>query len=115
VLGRERVGGAAQALRPAVGDRREPAVEALAQLADRRRERVVEVAVAAVAEAVAGHVDGGAEAPLVEQGGERGALAGVQQRVGDGEAVGVEAVGESGPVEVFGREHAPTTARTARV
>ena len=32
-------------------------VEALAQLADRRRERVVEVAVAAVAEAVAGHVD----------------------------------------------------------
>jgi hypothetical protein len=59
---------------------------------------VVEVAVAAVAEAVAGHVDGRAEAPVVEQRGERGALAGVEQRVGDGEAVASrrsESVGQS--------------------
>ena len=76
---------------------------------------MVEVAVAAVAEAVAGHVDGGAEAPVVEQRGERGALAGVEQRVGDGEAVGVEVVAESRPVEGVGGEHARPTRAGAPV
>src|SRR5204862_1236769 len=67
VRGREAWLVAAQALGPGVGDRRQAAVERRAQLRDRLRERVLEVAVAAVAEAVAGHVDRRAEAAAVEQ------------------------------------------------
>jgi hypothetical protein len=51
---------------------------------------MVEVAVAAVAEAVAGHVDRRPEAPALEQGGQVAALGRAQQRLGHGEAAGVE-------------------------
>jgi hypothetical protein len=76
---------------------------------------VVEVAVAAVAEAVAGHVDGGAEAAAVEQRGERLALGGVEQAVGDGEAVAVEALAEIVPVQRVRGAHDPATRVGARV
>ena len=105
VLGRKGVGGAAQPLRPAVGDRRQVAVEARAQRRDRLGERVVEVAVAAVAEAVACHVEGGAESAVVEQRGEVVALGGVEQRLGDRKPVTVEAFVEGGPVEGVGGAH----------
>ena len=75
VLEREGVVVTAEQARPVVRDRREVPVERAAQLGDRVRQRVVEVAVAAVAEAIAGHVDGGAEAPAVEQVGQRVAFA----------------------------------------
>jgi hypothetical protein len=96
---RERVGRVAQQARPAVGDRREVAVERAAQLRDRGRQRVLEVAVAAVPEAVAGHVDGGAEAAAVEEVGEVRALSLVQQRLADREPARVELVGEVNPGE----------------
>ena len=70
VLEREGVAGAAEQRRPLVRDRREVAVERAAQLGDRVRERMLEVAIAAVAEAMAGHVDRRAEAAAVEQVGE---------------------------------------------
>ena len=60
---------------------------------------MLEVAVAAVAEAVAGHVDRRAEAPAVEQLGEPGGLGGGQQRRGDGEPAVVELGGQVVPVE----------------
>jgi hypothetical protein len=50
-------------------------IEGLSQGADRVRERVIEVAVAAVAEAMASHVDRGAEAAGVEERREVRALA----------------------------------------
>src|SRR4051794_34494927 len=75
---RERRAVAAQQRRPVVRDRREVAVEALAQLGDRRGQRMVEVAIAPVAEAMAGHVDRRAEAAAVELRGEVVALGGCQ-------------------------------------
>ena len=60
---------------------------------------MVEVAVAALAEAVAGHVDRAAEAPAVEQVGQVLGLARVEQRRGDRVAVVVEALVQLGPVE----------------
>jgi hypothetical protein len=89
----------AQPLGPLVGDRREAAVEAVAQLGDRPRQRVVEVAVAAVAEAVTGHLDGRPEPAVVEEAGEPGALGLAEQPLGDGEAAAVELGGQLAPVE----------------
>src|SRR6202042_3657036 len=68
-LVREREGGrvSAQAFAPAVGHRRQVGVERGAQLGDELGQGVVEVAVAAVAEAVARHLDGRAKAPTVKQ------------------------------------------------
>ena len=80
----------AQPLRPVVGDRREVRVDPYPQLRDRVRQRVVEVAVATVAEAMARHVDRAAEATTVEQCVERVALIGVEQRRRDRVACVVE-------------------------
>ena len=72
----------------------------MSQLADRLRERVVEVAVAAVAEAVAGHVDRRAEAVvLVEDRDEAAAGVGVEQATGDGTTDVVQAGRHRIPVE----------------
>jgi len=60
---------------------------------------MVEVAVATVAEAVTGHLDGRAEALSVEEVGQLLALAGVQQRHGDRVAVRVEPGAQRIPVE----------------
>jgi hypothetical protein len=97
----EREGGivTSQSRRPVVGDRGEVAVEGRAQLADRVRQRVVEVAVAAVAEAVAAHVDRRAEAPAVEEIGQLRGLTSVQERLGDRMALVVELLAQSFPVE----------------
>ena len=81
-------------------DRRQPAVERPAQVGDGVGERMVEVAVAAVAEAVAGHLDRRAEAAAVEQVRELLRLAVVEQRLGEREAAGVELVAEVVPREV---------------
>src|SRR4051794_21299796 len=99
VVERERIVGPAQTRRPRVGDRRELPVEGAPQRADRLRQRMVEVAVAAVAEAIAGHVDRRAEAAAVEQLGELGALAGTQDRLGDREALSVELLPQGAPLE----------------
>jgi hypothetical protein len=58
---------------------------------------MVEVPVAAVAEAVAGHVDRRTELPSVEEAGELLALALGQKRAGDGEAAFVQLAGEVVP------------------
>jgi hypothetical protein len=90
-------------------------IERGAQLGDLRRQRVVEVAVAPVAEAVARHVDRRAKAAAVEQVGQGGALAGLEQSGGDGEAALVQLALKLGPVEGLDavgqrwRGHGPTT------
>ena len=82
---------------------------------------MVEVAVAAVAEPVAGHVDRRAEAAAVEQVRELVRLAVVEQRLGEREAAGVELVAEVVPVEIVDAvleggvdEHRPCNARGRR-
>jgi hypothetical protein len=60
---------------------------------------MVEVAVAAVAEAMTGHVDRRAEPPVLEQRREVVALVRVQEGIGDGEAAVVERRAERVPVE----------------
>jgi hypothetical protein len=60
---------------------------------------VIEVAVAAVAEAVARHVDRRAKAPTVEEACEALAFSGGQQRVGDRKAAVVELRPQAGPVQ----------------
>ena len=74
-------------------------VERGPQRADDRRQRVVEVAIPALAEAVTGHVDRGAEAAVLEQLGELVALVGGQHRGGRREAALVELPGQLVPVE----------------
>jgi hypothetical protein len=74
-------------------------VEGAARPGDERRQRVREVAVAAVAEAVPGHVDRRPEGVAVEQRRELPALVRVEHRVGDGEALRVEAGLKCRPVE----------------
>src|SRR6185503_18311706 len=81
----EREGVAADPLGPGVGDRREAPVERAAQRFDRVRQRALEIAVAPVAEAVAGHVDRRAEVAAVEEAGEFGGLGVGEQRGGHGE------------------------------
>jgi hypothetical protein len=75
------------------------AVEGAAQLGDGVGQRVVEVAVAAVAEAMAGHVDRRAEAPAFEQVGQLVRLVAIQQRRGDGVGLVVELLAQRVPVE----------------
>jgi hypothetical protein len=75
---------------------------------------MVEVAVAAVAEAVAGHVDRRAEAVAVEQRGEEAALLRGEHGRREGEAALVERSDERGPVEgvdAGGQVHARATGR----
>jgi len=96
---RERERRAADPLRPGVGHGREVGVERAAQPFDGVGQRVLEVPVAPVPEAVAGHVDRRAEAPAVEQFGERRGLGVGEQRRGHGEAALVELRGQVVPVE----------------
>jgi len=97
----ERIGGAvaAEQGRPVIRNGREVPVERSAQLGDRVRQRVVEVAIAAVAEAMAGHVDRRAEAPAVEQIRQRRAFTVAQERVADGEAALAELAAQILPVQ----------------
>ena len=82
-----------------VRDRREVAVERARAARRSLRQRVVEVAVAAVAEAVARHVDRRAEAPAVEQVGERLAFGAVRSGARDRESARVELLAQVVPGE----------------
>ena len=74
---------------------------------------MVEVLVAAGAEAVAGHVHGAAEAPVVEAAGELRALVGGQQRRGEREALRVELLAHGREVEVGGHGRPTPAGRPA--
>jgi hypothetical protein len=95
----ERRGVAREPRGPAVRDRRQPLVERDARCLDQIGQRACEVAVAAVTEAVAGHLDRRAEAILVEQPGELAALVLVEHGLGDREAPVVELAFQVVPVE----------------
>ena len=75
------------------------AVERAAQGGDGLRQRVVEVAVAALTEAVARHLDRRPKPPAVEQIGQLRALGGGEDLVGYREATGVELGADLLPVE----------------
>lgn len=84
-----------------LGDPRQVRVERAAQCRDRVRQWMVEIPVASVSEAVAGHLDRRAEVlVVVEQVGELAALALAQQRRRDHVPVGVKLGRQIGPVEV---------------
>ncbi len=94
------LGGLAEAAGPLVGEPRERRVERVARLLDRIGQRRVEVLVLALAEAVAAHVDRGAEVAVGVRGGELLALAGAVDRRGLDVALLVEGGGQRGPVEL---------------
>ena len=74
-------------------------VERGAQLGDQRRQRIGEIAVLALAEAVAGHQDVAAEMLLVLiKGGDASALLGCHQPLQHGAAEGVELTRQRRPI-----------------
>ncbi|HEY2869349.1 MAG TPA: hypothetical protein VGJ11_07560 [Gaiellales bacterium] len=93
------VGRVAQLPRPAVGGLGQRRVERAAGGGDGIRQRVVEVAVRALAEAVAAHLDGRAEAAVIEASGELRALVGGEDGRCLDEAVVVQPRLQGGPVE----------------
>jgi hypothetical protein len=88
---------AVEQLGPVVRDRSEVEIQGTAQFGDGLGERVVKVAVAPVAEAVASHVDRRAKPAAVEQAGEVVALGVRQQWRADRKPVVVEVFSELVP------------------
>src|SRR5579883_204991 len=95
-----RIGGVAQRLRPAAGDRREAGIEARPQLLHQLRQRTAEVLVLARPEAVASHIDPTSEAGFVlVQLDQRLAFGARQQRAGGSVPEGVQRLLERGPIQ----------------
>ena len=93
-------GGAAKPLGPVAGDGQEVRPEGCPQVSDEVRERWGEVAVLALAEAVAGHVDGRPEQlVVVVEPGDGSALVGAEDGTRDGATEVVEIGGNVGPRE----------------
>ena len=116
---------AAEPLPPVAGDRQQLRVQGLLQAGDGLGERLGEVAVLSLTEAVPGHADGGPEPRVVGvEGGDPGRLLGGEQRPGQAAAVAVEVGADRGPVGgvdpvLPGHQaragHAATSSRVSRV
>src|SRR5579863_1071549 len=89
----------AHSLAPLIGDRREARIKRGAQVADERGQRIVEIAILALAETMPRHDDMAAEMPLLRiERGDRLAFVAAQQLVENGAAIGVKLAAKRGPV-----------------